>query len=154
MGLWDTIEQRMTDAIRAKDAQTVSVLRMLKSRIQQKKTEKGFSGDLTDDIVTGVIVAYHKSLKKAYDEYSGYPPEKVGDKLEQLQAEMAVLDRYVPSMLDEEATLALVKEAIAATGAEAPAHVGKVMGYVMKDHKGEVEPSLVKRLAAGELGGS
>ena len=154
MGLWDSVEQRMVEAIKAKDAQTVSVLRMLKSRIQQKKTEKGFDGELTDEIVTGVIVAYHKSLKKACDEYSSYPPEKIGDKLEQLKAEMAILDPYIPSLLDEDATRALVTAAIAATGADAPNHMGKIMGFIMKDHKGEVDPGLVKRLAMEALQGS
>jgi len=44
--------------------------------------------------------------------------------------------------------------AIAATGADAPNHMGKIMGFIMKDHKGEVDPGLVKRLAMEALQGS
>ena len=63
------------------------------------------------------------------------------------QAEIDYLDVYMPKMLDEAATRALVEKAVAELGLSDPKMAGRVVGAVMKDNRGQVEPGLVKRLA-------
>ena len=66
--------------------------------------------------------------------------------------ELAVIQRFLPSLADEAQTRAWVEAAIAETGAAAPGDMGRVMGAIMKAHKGEVDGGLAKRIAAELLG--
>ena len=58
---------------------------------------------------------------------------------------------YLPKLADEATTRAWVQEAIAAAGATEPRHVGKVMGQLMRAHRGEIDGGLAKRLVAAML---
>ena len=64
-----------------------------------------------------------------------------------------MIEEFLPRLADEDATRAWVREAIAATGAAQPGDVGKVMGALMKAHKGEVDGQLARRLAQELLAG-
>ena len=74
-----SIEQQLTDAltqaIRAKDIRTADVVRMLKTRLQERRTAKGFAGQVDDALVLDVIAAYRKQLQKALAEY-----DKLGER--------------------------------------------------------------------------
>ncbi len=65
-----------------------------------------------------------------------------------------VTRRYLPEAIGEDELRALVREAIAATGAAGPKDVGKVIGAVMPKVKGRAEGGTVSRLAKEALGGS
>src|SRR5207245_9425521 len=73
------IEQQLTDtltqAIRAKDTRTADVVRMLKTRLQERRTAKGFTGQVDDALLLDGIGAYRKQLQKALAEY-----EKLGER--------------------------------------------------------------------------
>ena len=75
MGLEQTLSDTLTQAIRDRDARTADVVRMLKTRLQERRTAKGFSGQIDDALVLDVIGAYRKQLQKAIAEY-----EKVGER--------------------------------------------------------------------------
>ncbi len=66
------------------------------------------------------------------------------------KGELAVIQAYRPGLADEATTRAWVEAAIAASGADSPKLLGKVMGVLMKEHKGEVDAGLAKQIA-GEL---
>lgn len=153
MTLLEQIESRLKEAMLKKDAATASVMRMVKSKIQLKKAEPNFKGELNDVVVRDVIVSYYKQLEKAVAEYAALNSEQTAGQISQLKSEMALIEEYVPKALDEEATKKIVQDAIAASGATEPKHMGKVMGAVMAKHKGEVDPELVKKLATTMLGG-
>jgi uncharacterized protein YqeY len=68
------------------------------------------------------------------------------------EAEIAVTQRYLPQALSEDEIRAVVKEAIAATGASSPKDMGKVIGAVMAKVKGKAEGSVVSRLVKEGLG--
>src|SRR5438128_8653518 len=97
-----SIEQQLTDAltqaIRAKDARTADVVRMLKTRLQERRTAKGFSGEVDDALVLDVIGAYRKQLQKAIGEF-----EKAGERgaahVAQLRYEIGFCERYLPKGL-------------------------------------------------------
>ena len=66
------------------------------------------------------------------------------------KAELAVIQEFLPSLADEAQTKTWVEEAIAATGASGPGDKGKVMGMLMKNHKGEIDGGMAQKIA-GEL---
>jgi uncharacterized protein YqeY len=152
MGLEQDLNARLTRAIKDKDAPTADTLRMLKSRLQERRTAKGFSGQVDDALVLDVIGAYRKQLQKALVEF-----EKVGERgaaqAAQLRFEIALCEGYLPRGLDEAALRALVSERLQALAITDAKQVGRLVGDVMKTHKGQVEAGEVKRVAEELLRG-
>ncbi len=150
------IEQQLNDtlkqSIRDKDLRTANVVRMLKTRLTERTTAKGFSGQVDDALVTDVIGSYRKQLQKALLEY-----EKVGTsgahQAEELRFEIAFCERFLPKGMDEAAVRDLVRERISALALSDPKQIGRLVGDVMKTHKGQVEAGDVKRVAEELLKG-
>ena len=146
MSLEQKLNETLTQAIRDKDQRTADIVRMIKSRIGERRTAKGFSGQVDDALVQDVIGAYRKSLQKALPDY-----EKAGDRgavqAAQLRFEIEYLERWLPKGMDEAALRALVRERLGALGITDVKQVGRVVGDVMKTHKGQVEAGDVKRVA-------
>jgi uncharacterized protein YqeY len=146
MSLEQELTDRLTQAIKTKDAPTADVVRMIKTRIQERRTAKDFSGTINDAVVLEVIGAYRKLLQKAIAEY-----EKLGERgAEQaanLRFEIGFCEGYLPKGLDEAAVRTLVQERIRALGIADAKQVGRLVGDIMKTHKGQVEAADVKRMA-------
>ena len=146
MGLERELDERLHQAIKARDTRTANVVRMLKTRLQERRTAKGFSGQVDDALVRDVIGAYRKQLQKALPEF-----EKAGERgaaqVAQLRFEVAFCERYLPKGLDETELRALVGQRLAALGIADPKQVGRLVGDIMKTHKGQVEAADVKRIA-------
>lgn len=152
MGLEQELNERLTRSMKEKDQPTADVLRMVKSRLQERRTAKGFAGQVDDALVLDVIGAYGKQLQKALVEF-----EKVGERgaaqVAQLRFEIALCEGYLPKGMDEAALRALVAERVQALGIADPKQVGRLVGDVMKTHKGQVEAGDVKRIAEELLRG-
>jgi uncharacterized protein YqeY len=152
MALEQELNERLTRAIKDRDTRTADTLRMVKSRLQERRTAKGFSGQVDDALVLDVIGAYRKQLQKALVEF-----EKVGERgaaqAAQLRFEIALCEGYLPKGLDETAVRDLVRERLASLGITDAKQVGRLVGDVMKTHKGQVEAGDVKRVAEELLGG-
>jgi len=146
MALEGDLTSRLTRAIKDKDARTADVIRMLKTRLQERRTAKGFAGTVDDALVLDVIGAYRKLLQKALAEY-----EKVGERgasqAAQLRFEIDFCERYLPKGMDDAAVRALVRERIGALGISDPKQAGRLVGDIMKTHKGQVDAGDVKRVA-------
>ena len=144
----DTLKQAMKD----KDQRTSDVVRMIKTKVMERRTAKGFSGQVDDALITDVIAAYRKQLQKAVEEF-----DKLGDKgkeqADQLRFEIGFCERFLPKGLDAAALHALVKERIAALGLTDAKQAGKLIGDIMKTHKGQVEANDIKRVAEEILKG-
>jgi uncharacterized protein YqeY len=147
MPLEQELNQLLKQAMFAKDQQTTDVLRMIKTKIMERRTAPGFKGQVDDPLIQDVIATYQKSLRKAMDEYKD-TGDRGAEMRKQLEFEIAYCDRFLPKKLDEAATRALVKETIAKTGAT---QAGRLMGEIMKTHKGQVDAALVKKIAEEEL---
>jgi uncharacterized protein len=146
MSLEQTLTDTLTQAIRDKDQRLADIVRMIKSRITERRTAKGFSGQIDDAAVQDVISAYRKALQKALPDY-----EKVGERgcaqAEQLRFEIEVLARWLPKGLDEPALRSLVRERLTALNITDVKQVGRLMGDLMKTHKGLIDAADVKRIA-------
>jgi uncharacterized protein YqeY len=151
MSLEAQLNDALKQAMKDKDGKTSDVLRMIKTKIMERRTAK--AGVVVDDeLVRDTITAYRKSLQKALEEYS-----KMGDRgAEQADAlvfEITVCERFLPKGLDTAAVTALVKERIAALQITDAKQVGRLLGDIMKSHKGLVDANEVKKIAGEILGG-
>jgi len=146
MALEQELTDTLTKAMKDKDMRTADVVRMLKTKVMERRTAKGFAGQVDDALILDVIGAYRKQLQKAIAEY-----EKAGERgasqAAELRFEVEFCERYLPKGLDEAAVRALVKERLGALGITDPKQVGRLVGDVMKTHKGQVEAADVKRFA-------
>ena len=156
MALEQQLNDTLKQAIKDKDLRTADIVRMLKTKVMERRTAKGFSGQVDDALLLDVIGAYRKQLQKALGEF-----EKVGDRgaehAARLRFEIGVTERWLPKGLDAGAVRALVRERIAALRVSDPKQAGRLVGDVMKTHKGQVDAADVKRiaeelLAAGDPG--
>ena len=145
MALAQQLDDTLKASIKEKDTRTANVVRMLKTKLTERTTAKGFSGPVDDALVVDVIGAYRKQLQKAVAEY-----EKVGDRgaaqAAELRFEIAFCERYLPKGMDEAALRTLVAERLQALGISDAKQAGRVVGDVMKTHKGQVEAADVKRV--------
>ena len=150
MSIEEDLRAQLKAAIKARDLATANVIRMVNTKVMERRTAKGFSGEVDDALFTDVIAAYKKSLEKARGEC-----EKGGGKakeqIAELDFEIGYLKKFLPEPLGEDAVREAVNKAVAELGASDPKMAGRVMGAVMKAHKGLVEPAMVKKIVAEVL---
>lgn len=151
MSLEADLKTRLTEAMRAKDLRTANVIRMLSTRIMERRTAKGFTGVVDDALVLEVIGAYKKSMQKAREEYLAVG-ERGKAEAEELAWEIEFCETFLPKGLGPDELRTVVREVIAKLGGQKdPKLAGRVVGEVMKLHKGRVEPGQVKAMADEEL---
>ena len=150
MAIENQLMDLLKEAMRAKDARTADCIRMIKTKHMERRTAAGFKGLLDDALWLDVIAAYQKQLRKAREEYAGLG-ERGKEALPQIDFEIEFCARFLPKMASDDEVRAVVKETIAGMGAKDPKLAGKVMGEIMKAHKGKFEPPTVKRIVEEEL---
>ncbi len=151
MSIGDRLTQQMKDSMRARDRRTLDLVRMLKSRMTERTTKKGFDGEVDDALWIQVIGSYAKSQAKAIDQFRAAGDAGIPH-IEQIEFEVAFCETYLPKKADEAQTRAWVEAAIAGLGGAEQAKLGAVMGAVMKGHKGEADAQLVRGIAQELLG--
>jgi uncharacterized protein YqeY len=133
MTLSERIDHDLKEAMKARDTAKLGTLRMVKSAFKYAAIEKsGADAVVDDETATSVL---RKQIKQREDAVDGFEKGGRPEMAEKEKAEIAVLAAYLPAALSAEELTALVKEAIAETGASlgTPGGVGKAqMGAVMK----------------------
>lgn len=148
--MMDRLQVDMTAAMKARDADTLSTLRMLKSALMEAKTKKPRDATLSPDEEIDVLQRYVKKRRETIEELRKNARE---DLVASEEREIAVTMRYLPQMMSEDELRAVVREALAQTGATGPREMGKVIGAVMGRVKGKAEGGTVSRLVKEALGG-
>lgn len=149
MGIEQTVNERLAQAMKARDTARVAALRGIRAAFLNEM-KKDNAKTLSDEVSVEVLRRLAKQRRESIEAFEAAGrPERAA--LE--GAELAVIEEYLPRLADEAATRAWVREAIAATAAGAPGDLGKVMGALMKAHKGEVDGQLARRLAQELLAG-
>ena len=145
-----TLQERLRDdttaAMRSGDTLRRDVLRMVQSAIYN--VEKAKRVTLTDDEVLGVLTHAVKTRRESVDAFRAGGREDLAAKEE---AEIAILQGYLPLALTEAELLALVDEGIAATGASSARDLGKVMGWLSPRTRGRADGKVVSGLVAQAL---
>jgi hypothetical protein len=146
----DRLQADIAAAMKARDSETLSTLRMLKTALMEAKTRKPRDASLSAEEEVEVLQRYVKKRRETVDELRKAGRE---DLVASEEREIAVTLRYLPQMLSEDELKAIVREAVAATGASGPREMGKVIGAVMGRVKGKAEGGAVSRLVKEALGG-
>jgi uncharacterized protein YqeY len=133
------LQSDLTAAMKAKDADTLSTLRMLKTALMEAKTKKPKDATLSADEEIEVLQRYVKKRRT-----ETVPRE---------EQEIEITQRYLPQALSEAELRAIVKDVVAKTGAVGPKEMGKVIGGVMAQVKGKAEGTQVSKLVKEALGG-
>jgi uncharacterized protein len=148
-------EQLLSDikaAMKAKEADTLRVLRSLKARLMEKEISERQGGEasLSDEQAIEVLMKAAKQRRESIDQF-----EKGGreDLAETEKKELAIIESYLPKMMNKEEVREAVRKKIDELGASGMGDMGKVMGALMKDLKGKAEGSLISSIVKDELSG-
>ncbi|KOO43873.1 GatB/YqeY domain-containing protein [Priestia koreensis] len=146
MSLLERLNTDMKQAMKNKEKEKLSVIRMVKAALQNEAIKAG--GDLTEEDELTVISRELKQRKDSLHEF-----EKAGrsDLVDKIQSELAVLEVYMPQQLTEDELTEIVKETIEEVQASSKSDMGKVMGAIMPKVKGKADGGLVNKLVLQHL---
>jgi uncharacterized protein len=154
-----TLRQRILDdltaALKSGARQRLDTLRMLKARIQETevalRATKGLAYELSDAEATQVVSGYAKQRR---DSIESFRQAGRADLAAREEAELAIVQEYLPRQLDADELRRLAHEAIAEAGATSAKDTGKVMKLLMPKVKGAADGKDVNRVVGELLGGS
>ena len=144
------LREQLTAAIKAKDLKTANLIRMINTKIMERRTAKGFSGTVDDALVLDVIATYKKSMEKARTEYAG-AGERGKEQLDEIDFEVGWCSKFLPQGLSEAELRDAVLQAIAALPSKDPKMAGRVIGAIKKQFGDRADAQLAKKIAEEEL---
>jgi hypothetical protein len=147
-GLKERIQADVKDAMRARDKDRLTTLRMITAGLQQKEVDDRVE---LDD--AGVLALLDKMAKQRRESIEQYEQGGRDELAERERAELAVIEAYLPQPLSDAELDALVAEAITATGAAAMADMGRVMGELKPRVQGRADMGEVSARVKARLGG-
>ena len=148
MSLKSQVESGIKDAMRAKDQDTLRALRAIKSLILLEETKGGATGELSSDDELKLLTKAAKQRRESADIYK---TQNRPDLLEKEEAELAVIEQFLPKQLTEDEVKIKLQEIIAKVGASGPQDMGKVMGVATKELAGQAEGRVVSTLVKSLL---
>ena len=148
MSLQKQIMEELKKAMKSKDVVALQALRAVKSAFLLAKTETGAGDDLTEDQEMKII---QKQVKQRKDSAVIFIDQGRQDLADPELAEIAVLEKFLPEALSEEAIEKVVLETIAKTGAEGMKDMGKVMGMVSKQLAGQADGKTISGIVRKNL---
>jgi uncharacterized protein len=138
MSLKDQITEDMKNAMRAKDTARLGTIRLLLAAMKQKEVDERI--ELDDGAVIAII---EKLIKQRKDSISQFQAAKRDDLVVIENAELIVLQAYMPEQMSEAEVAAVVAKAVAEVGATGPQDMGKVMGLVKSQLAGKADMGVV-----------
>ena len=150
MSLEDTLRQQLTTAMKAKDSRTANLVRMINTKIMERRTAKGFSGTVDDALILDVINTYKKTMEKARTEFVNVG-EKGKEQVEELDFELAWCATFLPKPATESELRMAVAEIVGSLPSRDPKMAGKVIGTIKKQFGDRADAQLVKKLAEEAL---
>ncbi|MDP6974155.1 MAG: GatB/YqeY domain-containing protein [Gammaproteobacteria bacterium] len=144
------LKKRITDdmksAMKAKDKQALKAVRMILEAIKQKEIDERI--ELNDAQVMTVI---QKMVKQRKDSISQFSDAGRSDLVEIEEAELEIINNYMPEQLSEEEVASFVDKAINDSGANSMKNMGKLMGMLKSQLQGKADMSLVSQLIKSRL---
>ena len=147
MNLGEQIVSDLTAAMKSQDAGRTSTLRMVKAAMMNRKIEKG--SELTDDDVQKLLRSLVKQRRDSIEQYEKAGRQELVDKE---QAEINVIETYLPQAASQAEIETAVAAAIAETGATSMKDMGKVMGVVKGKAAGRADMGAVSARIKAALG--
>ena len=141
MSLLDTIQSDMYAAMKSGDKQRSGTLRVALSTLKDKKIEK--QEELTDMEEIKIIQNLVKQRKEAADIYK---ENGRNDLMENENAELEILNTYLPQMMSDDDLRSLVKKVVSEIGATDLSDIGKIMPEVMKQTAGKADGKMAQSI--------
>ena len=152
MSIEQSFKDEMKRAMKERDQPTLDVVRMIRSKIQEATTAKGFKGEVNDALYLEVIQRYVKQMNKALPDYRAQG-DRGAAMVAQLENEVEYLSQFLPKKMNRDETMALVRSVVEELGATDMSKMGQVMGKVVGPNRDKVDPGLVKECAQELLKG-
>ncbi|SHJ32950.1 hypothetical protein SAMN02745181_1783 [Rubritalea squalenifaciens DSM 18772] len=137
MSIQETLKSDMKDAMKSKDKVALTTIRSLISAIKNAAIEKGGASAELDE--TEAMAVVRKQIKQRQDSIKQYQDAGRPELADAEQAEVTVLEKYLPAALSDAEIEAAVTAAITETGASTRADMGKVMGVLQKSTEGRAD---------------
>lgn len=149
MSLKDKIVSDLTAAMKAKDTNRLSTLRMAKAAVMNEENKRGVGTVLTDDEVSKILQSLVKQRKDSIEQFTANGRTELAEKE---QAELIVLEEYLPQAATADEISAAVESAIAETGASSLKEMGIVMKAALAKLAGKtVDGKLVSETVKAKL---
>ena len=146
MSLKDRITEDMKAAMRAKDSQRLSAIRMLLAAVKQREVDERIV--LDDSQLIGIV---DKQIKQRKDSIAAFELAQRSDLVDKETAELRVLEAYLPQRLSADDIGAAVARVVASLGASGPRDMGKVMAAVKAELAGKADMALVSAAVKSAL---
>ncbi|MDP3994028.1 MAG: GatB/YqeY domain-containing protein [Candidatus Doudnabacteria bacterium] len=144
--LKERLAEDLKKALKDRNPTAVSILRMVLASLHNKEIERKKS--LADDEVLSILSSEQKKHKDSIEQFkSGNRADLVSKE----EAELRIIEAYLPAALNEDELRVLVREAIAAVGARGKGDFGKVMKEIMARARGRAEGALVSKIVTEEI---
>lgn len=150
MGLRERLDADLKAAMKEKDELKLSVVRMLKSAVKYREVE-GEKAVTLDE--AGILQVVATEIKRRRDSVEQYRAGKREDLARKEEAEIAILQGYLPAQLSEAELRAKVDEVVARVGAKGPKDMGAVMKALLPEVQGRAEGKAVSDLVKQRLAG-
>jgi uncharacterized protein len=146
----DDIKAATIAAMKGGDKESVGTLRLISAAIKNRDIELRTSSQTPDDdlLVTEVL---QKMIKQRRESAEAYRSGGRNDRAEIEEAEIAVIERFLPRQMSDEEAGAAIQAIIADTGASSIKDMGRVMAEVKARHAGSIEPARASALVKAAL---
>ena len=150
MGLKDQINQDLKDAMKSGDKNKVNAVRAIRAALLEKEVSLRVGGkaELNEEQELEVVMSLAKKRK---DSIQQYQDAGRNDLVATEQAELAVIDAYLPAQISDEEIRNVIQEIITNAGATSMKDMGKVMGAAMKQLKGKADGGKVQEIVKSAL---
>lgn len=148
MSLKATLTAAMKEAMKAKDTVRLGTVRMTLSAVKNKEIAAG--GELDDAAVTAILSTLVKQRREAAEAFRNGDRVELAEKEE---AELVVLQSFLPEQLSEEQVKGLVDSIVTELGADSMKDMGRVMKVLTEKTRGQADGKLVSELVKARLAG-
>jgi uncharacterized protein len=140
------LREQLTASIKAKDLKTANLIRMINTKVMERRTAKGFTGSVDDALILDVIASYKKQMEKAKVEFAA-AGDRAKDQIAEIEFEVAWLQKWLPAMASEAELRDAISKVVSELPQKDPKMAGKVIGTIKKQFGDRADAQLVKKIA-------
>jgi uncharacterized protein YqeY len=141
-----SLREQLTAAIKSQDLKTANLIRMINTKIMERRTAKGFTGQVDDALILDVISAYKKSMEKARGDFVN-AGDRGKEQLADIDFEVAWCAKLLPQRISEAELRDAVAKAVAELPSKDPKMAGRVIGAIKKQFGDRADAQLAKKIA-------
>lgn len=142
----EKLKQDMVEAMKAKDKERLTTIRMIKGDLDKEHIDK--KREINDDLLIEVV---NRGIKQRKDSIVEFEKGGRNDLIEKTQAEIEILQSYLPAQLSEEEVSLIIDEAFQIVNPEGPRDMGKIMKEVQPKLKGRADMKKVSEIIKSKL---